>query len=313
MRIAVLDDWQGVSERVADWSQFDGKAEVTIFRRPIPPSAVENLLGDFEILLPLRERMAFPAEVIASIPKLRMMSLTGRRNRLIDFDALDRRGIVYSFTQSEAESDASAAELALALMLAAAKHIPAANAAMHAGRFQEGVPLGISLRGRTAGIIGLGRLGQLMAGYCRALGMKVLAWSPNLTDARASEAGVEYADKSRLLTEADVISLHMVLGPSTRGMIGKDEIAQMRSGCILVNTSRGALIDKAAMLLALHEERIRVALDVYDSEPVPSDDPILSVPNAILTPHIGYCVDSKLRNYYSQAIGNIVAFLEGRL
>ncbi|MBE2276691.1 MAG: D-2-hydroxyacid dehydrogenase family protein [Rhodobacteraceae bacterium] len=308
MRIAVLDDWQGVARGLADWSRLEGLAEPVFFSDPIPPERAADVLADFEILLPLRERMAFPAALIDRLPQLRMISLTGRRNGSVDLAALDRRGIAYSFTQPEDGSDASAAELALGLMLAAARHIPQAHHAVQAGGFQRGVSLGRSLNGQTIGIIGLGRLGQQMAAYCRALGMRVVAWSPNLTPERAAEAGAQCAGKAELLAMSDVISLHMVLGPSTRNLIGAEDLARMRRGCILVNTSRGGLIDQAALVAALREGTIWAALDVFEEEPLRTDDPILTAPNTVLTPHLGYCVSTKLESFYRQAIANILAF-----
>jgi phosphoglycerate dehydrogenase-like enzyme len=168
--------------------------------------------------------------------------------------------------------------------------------------------LGRSLNGQTIGIIGLGRLGQQMAAYCRALGMRVVAWSPNLTPERAAEAGAQCAGKAELLAMSDVISLHMVLGPSTRNLIGAEDLARMRRGCILVNTSRGGLIDQAALVAALREGTIWAALDVFEEEPLRTDDPILTAPNTVLTPHLGYCVSTKLESFYRQAIANILAF-----
>jgi phosphoglycerate dehydrogenase-like enzyme len=311
VRIAVLDDWQGVARSSADWSALAARAEITFFEDALPDEdAAAVRLRDFDIVMSMRERTPFPASLIARLPKLRMLSVTGARNRSVDLKALAERGIVV--TRTEAGEDGSAtAELALLLMLEGARRVAAGDAAIRAGRFQDGVAPGFTLHGKTLGLIGLGRLGSLMAGYARALGMTVLAWSPNLTPERASAGGAGFVTRDELLARADVISLHMVLAPSTRGIIGAREIALLKPGTVIVNTSRGPLIDEAALLSALQAGRIVAALDVYDREPLPLDHPLRGAPNTVLSPHLGYCVRENFTVFYRQSIENVLAFLDG--
>ena len=311
IRIAVLDDWQGVARASADWSALEARAEISFFEDAVPDEdAAAARLADFDIVMSMRERTPFPASLIARLPKLRMLSVTGARNKSVDLGALAERGIVVTGTES-GEDGSATAELALLLMLEGARRVAAGDAAIRAGGFQSGIAPGFVLRGRTLGLVGLGRLGSLMAGYGKALGMSVLAWSPNLTPERASAGGATFAQKDELLGRADVISLHMVLAPATRGILGAREIGLMKPGAILVNTSRGPLVDEAAMLAALQAGRIVAALDVYDREPLPAEHPLRSAPNTILSPHLGYCVRENFAVFYRQSIENVLAFLDG--
>jgi phosphoglycerate dehydrogenase-like enzyme len=196
-------------------------------------------------------------------------------------------------------------------MLAASRDIAAADAAMRAGRFQEGVRLGTVLRGKTLGIVGLGRIGVEMAGFGRALGMTLLAWSQNLTPERASAAGARLVSKEELLAQSDVVTLHLVLSARTRGVIGGADLARMKPGALLVNTARGPLVDEGALLAALGAGRIRAALDVFDEEPLPAAHPLRRAPNTVLTPHLGFSTREVFRDFYSGAIANILAFLDG--
>jgi phosphoglycerate dehydrogenase-like enzyme len=209
-------------------------------------------------------------------------------------------------------SGAATAELALGLLIAAARAIPAADAGMRAGYFQLGVPIGIGLAGKTIGIIGVGRLGSHMARCCQALNMNVLAWSENLTPEKARTAGATLVSKQELLSRSDAVSLHLVLSPRSRGVIGAAEIVQMKSGAILINTSRGPLVDEAALLEAVRAGRIIAALDVYDREPLPANHPLLSAPNTVLTPHLGYGVRETWTEFYGQSLENALAFLDGK-
>jgi phosphoglycerate dehydrogenase-like enzyme len=312
MKIAVLDDWQGVAKTSADWSELAARAEIRFFEDAVADEdTAAARLEDFDIVMSMRERTPFPAGLIARLPKLKMLSVTGARNKSADLKALAARGVVV--TRTEAGEDGSAtAELALALMLAATRRIAAGDASIRAGRFQEGIAPGFTLRGRTLGLIGLGRLGAKMADYGRALGMSVIAWSPNLTPERAAAGGAEWADKDDLLKRADVISLHMVLAPATTGIIGARELGLVRPGTIIVNTSRGPLIDEAALLDALNAGRIIAGLDVYNREPLPADHPLRQAPNTVLSPHLGYCVQENFAVFYRQSIENVLAFLDGK-
>lgn len=313
MRIAVMDDWQGVARSSADWSRLEARAEVAVLGRPFADEDDAAAgLADFDILMLMRERTPFPASLIDRLPRLKMIALTGHRSPSLDVDACTRRGVVVCNTGGTA-SGIGTAELALALMLAAARRIPAGDAAIRAGRFQEGVGVGPVLAGKTLGIIGLGRIGGRVARYGRALEMRVLAWSRNLTREATIEAGAELAEsKEELLEGSDAVSLHVPLSPASRGLIGAAEIARMKPGAILVNTSRAGLVDQAAMLDALQEGRIMAALDVYEHEPLPPDDPIRTAPNTVLTPHVGYGTADTFRQFYAESIENVLAFLLGQ-
>jgi phosphoglycerate dehydrogenase-like enzyme len=312
-RVAVLDDWQGIARTSADWSALEARAEVVFFAQPFrSEEEAARKLADFEILLSMRERTPFPASLIERLPRLRMIGITGLQNRTLDLAACTARKIVVSNTVGHGRHRDATAELALGLMLAAARSIPAADANMRSGRFQEGLPAGMSMCGKTVGIIGLGKLGTQMARYCRALGMNLLAWSPNLTAERAEAEGGTLVSKQELLSRSDVVSIHVVLSARSRGMIGAVDLALMKPGAILVNTSRGPLVDEAALVAALESGRILAGLDVYDEEPLPAEHPLRRAPNTVLTPHLGYGVQETWEEYYPQSVENALAFLDGR-
>jgi len=310
-RIAVLDDWQGVARESADWSQLAQRAEVVFFDRPLAgPDAVAQALAEFDVLIAMRERTAFPATLIARLPRLRMIALTGSRTWTMDLEACTARGIVVCNTGG-VQSSAATAELALGLLLAAVRCIPAADSSMRAGRFQSGVPAGTILDGRTLGVIGLGKIGSRVARYAQALGMQVLAWSQNLTPEKAQAAGARLVDKATLLTEADVVTLHVVLSERTRGILGAQDLERMKPGAILVNTSRGPLVDETALLARLQSGRLVAALDVYGQEPLAADHPLRALPNVVLTPHLGYCTREVYSQFYRESIANVAALLDG--
>jgi phosphoglycerate dehydrogenase-like enzyme len=258
----------------------------------------------------MRERTPLPGSLIDRLPKLRMLGITGSSNRSLDVSACTARGVVVCNTGTAARG--ATAELALGLLLAAARAIPAADANIRAGRFQEGLPVGLSLAGKTIGIVGLGSLGSLMARYCQALSMNVLAWSQNLTVEKAEAAGAAFVSKEELFSRSDAISIHLVLSPRSRGLIGFSDLRRMKPGAILVNTSRGPIVDEAALLEAVRQGHIVAALDVYDREPLPVDHPLRSAPNTVLTPHLGYGVQETWKEFYGQSMENALAFLEGR-
>lgn len=311
MKVAVLDDWQGVARSSADWSPLMAVAEVVFFGRAFEneDDVVDNL-ADFDIVLSMRERTPLPGSLIGRLPKLRMLGITGASNRSLDLAACTARGVIVCNTGSAARD--ATAELALGLLLAAARAIPAADANIRAGRFQEGLPVGLSLAGRTIGIVGLGRLGSSMARYCQALSMHVLVWSQNLTVEKANAAGATLVSKEELFTRSDAISIHLVLSPRSRGLIGASDIARMRPGAILVNTSRGPIVDETALLEAVYAGRIVAALDVYDREPLPANHPLRSAPNTVLIPHLGYGVQETWKEFYGQSLENALAFLNGK-
>jgi len=311
-KVAVLDDWQGVAKSSADWSSLSERAEVVFFEEPFKDAdAIAKALAGFEIVVAMRERTRFPKELIERLPKLRMIALTGGRTWTMDFDALNARGIVVSHTGGT-HSTAATAELALGLLLSAARHIPSADASVHKGGFQGGVPSGQVLEGKTLGVIGLGKIGSKMARYGQALGMRVLAWSQNMSEEKAAAAGAKRVDKGTLLSEADAISLHLVLSDRTRGIIGAQDLARMKPGAILVNTSRGPLVDETALVAKLRTGKLIAALDVYAQEPLPAEYPLRNLPNTVLTPHLGYCTREVYSQFYGDSIENVLAFLDGK-
>ncbi len=312
-RVAVLDDWQGVARTSADWSKLEARAEVVFFADAFDDEddAVAKLT-DFDIVLSMRERTPLPASLINRLPKMKMLGMTGARNLSLDTAACTARGIPVCNTQGGGYADSATAELALGLLIGAARGLAVGDAEIRAGGFQMGVPIGIGLAGKTIGIVGLGRLGSYMATYCKALRMNVQAWSQNLTAEKAEAAGAKLVSKDELMSTSDAISIHMVLSPRSRGLVGAADIARMNRGTILINTSRGPIIDEAAMLAALLAGKIVAALDTYDREPLPSDHPLRSAPNTMLSPHLGYCVKETWDGFYPQSIENALAFMDGK-
>lgn len=311
-KVAVLDDWQGVARASADWFELESRSDVTIFAE-----AFENeddaaaKLADFDIVLSMRERTPLPGSLINRLPKLRMLGMTGARNASLDTPACTARGIVVSNTRGGGYADSATAELALGLLICAARDLPQGDLNMRRGKFQMGVRVGMGLAGKTMGILGLGRLGGYMAKYCLALGMNVIAWSQNLTEERCQEVGVTLVTKDELMHKSDAISIHMVLSPRSRGLVGARDIANMKDGAILINTSRGPIVDEDALLMALHSGRIFAALDVYDKEPLPEDHLLRRLSNTILAPHLGYGVKETWDLFYPQMVENALAFLDG--
>ena len=310
-RVAVLDDWQGVAEGSADWDALRARAEVVFFQEPFAgEDEAAAALAGFNVVMAMRERTPFPASLVRRLPGLRMFNLTGARAALVDIAALAEAGVLVCHTGG-GDTGIATAELAFGLILASARNITAGDAAIRAGRFQEGVGAGFELAGRTLGLIGLGRIGARVGGYARAFGMKTIAWSPNLTEERAHAGGAELSGKDELLRAAHVISLHLVLSDATRGIVGARELALLRYGATIVNTSRAGLIDQSALREALAGGRVRAALDVYPREPIPADDPLRAAPNTVLTPHLGYCTIETYRDFYRQSVENVLAFLDG--
>lgn len=311
-KVAVLDDWQDIAQQSADWAPLQERAEVAFFSRPFRDAdETAEALAGFEVLVPMRERTKFPKAMLDRLPALRMIALTGGRTWTIDIEECNRRGIVISNT-GQGNSGAATAELALGLLLAAARNIAVADASMRDGRFQTGVKPGVTLDGKTLGIIGLGKIGSKMARYGQALGMKVLGWSQNLTDEQAAQAGAKRVDKATLLKESDAVSLHVVLSDRTRGILGAQDLALMKPGAILINSSRGPLVDEAALLERLKAGKLIAALDVYDQEPLPASHPLRGLPNTVLTPHLGYGSQEVYRIFYGDSIENVLAFLDGK-
>lgn len=312
IRVAVIDDWQNIAAQSADWSVLQEKAQVVFFQKNFPAEAEDEAskeLSSFDVILLMRERSSFREPMLKRLPRLKMISATGAKTPHIDAEYCTKNGIIIS--QSTASVAGYAAEMTLALMLAAARKVPLGDASMRAGKFQDGVGLGTVLRGRTLGIIGLGKIGTDMARYGTALGMRVVAWSQNLSNENARAVGAERLEKDQLLSQSDVVTLHLVLSERSRGVLGASELAKMKDGAILVNTSRGPLVDESALLKALQAGRIVAALDVYDVEPLPADHSIRYAPNTVLSPHLGFSTKEVFRDFYQGAIDNIIAFLEG--
>jgi phosphoglycerate dehydrogenase-like enzyme len=312
-KVAVMDDWQGVAQSSADWSPLQKRAEVVFFAKAFDnENDAAHQLADFDIVLSMRERTPLPASLINRLPKLRMLGMTGARNASLDTPACTARGIVVCNTVGGNNNEAATAELALGLLISAARAISAGDANIRAGKFQEGVPVGYALAGKTMGLLGLGRLGSHMARYCKALGMDVLAWSQNLTPDRAQSAGATMVPKEELLSRSDAVSIHLVLSDRSRGLIGAADIARMKPGAILVNTSRGPIIDEKALIDAVNARKIVAALDVFDREPLPANHPLRTAPNVVMTPHLGYGVKETWDTFYPQSIENALAFLDGK-
>ena len=294
----------------ADWSGLAARAELVFLHQPFADEdAAAAALQGFDAVIPMRERTPFTASLLARLPKLRLIAQTGGRAPTMDIEAATKAGILVCNTLGE-RSSLGTAELTLGLMLAAMRRIPQGDAAIRAGRFQEGVGIGPVLDGLTLGIIGFGRIGTRVGSYGRALGMKLLAWSPNLTAEAAEAGGAVLTPRDALLAAADVVTLHVVLSARSRHMIGAAELGRMKRGALLVNTSRGPLVDKEALLAALQEGRVMAALDVYEQEPLAPDSPWRTAPNTVLTPHLGYAVTDAFAAFYGQAAENVLAFMD---
>jgi len=311
MKIAILDDYQGVALGLADWNGLG--AQVSVFRDTIAGDALIERLRPFEVLCIMRERTPFPAALINALPNLRLIVTTGKRNLSIDLDAARARGIIVCGTQSRGPSTA---QHAMSLILAATRGLVAETISMREGGWQSG--LGRDLDGLTLGLVGLGRLGAQVAALARPFGMEITAWSENLTDVRCKEIGVQRAPSLQaLLDEADVISIHLVLSERTRGLIGAKAISEMKQDAVLVNTSRGPIVDAEAVLAALRTGRLgAAALDVYDAEPLAADDPIrdralIDAGRLILTPHIGYVSRQTYEIFYRETVEAITAWQAG--
>jgi len=309
--IAVLDDWQRAARASADWTPLTARAEVTFFTTPFADEDdAARQLAAFDVLLVIRERTPFPRSLWSRLPRLRMFGFTGRHATLVDLAGMIGAGITVCHTGG-GPSGNSTAEIALGLLLALARSIPAADAATRAGRFQVGTAPGTMLAGKTLGLIGVGRIGALMAAYGKALQMNVLAWSPHLTPERAAAAGATYAAKDALLAAADAVSLHLVLAPATTGILRAADLARLKPGAMLVNTARAQLVDERALVEAVTAGHLRAGLDVFHHEPLAADDALARSPNVVLTPHLGYSVGEVYRQYFREGIENTLAFLDG--
>ena len=309
LRIAVLDDYQNVALSLVDWGRLGADVEAVSFARHIDDvDEAARTLADFDVFVLMRERMNVPKALLERLPRLKYIVVTGSHTRSVDVAAARARGVPVSLTVSTVS--VSAAEHTWALVMALARNIAIEDRNMREGRWMTEV--GFRLEGRTLGVIGLGALGGKVAEYGRAFGMRVIAWSANLTTARAAECGASLVSKDELLKTADVITIHLKLSPRTQGVIGAAEFAMMKKTAVLVNTSRGPIVEETAMIAALTNGQIlRAGLDVYDHEPLPADHPLRNIANTVLTPHIGFTVEEGLRGYYEDSIKLIAAWRAG--
>ena len=307
IKVAVLDDYQGVALSIVDWSSVSERANVTVFRDHLSdPDAVAERLAPFDVVCIMRERTPMPATLLERLPKLKLIASTGPRNASIDLAAAAQRGISIAHT---GYTSAPTIELTWALILASARHISSEAASVRSGGWQQ--TLGDDLAGKTLGIVGLGHVGSGVAKVGLAFGMNVIAWSQNLTSEAAKAVGAHRVSKEELLRAADVISIHMVLSRRTVGLIGAAEFALMKPSARLVNTSRGPVVVEQALLNALAERRIAgAAIDVYDVEPLPKEHPYRSADNLLATPHIGYVTRGLYERFYRDSVRNIAAWLD---
>ena len=305
MRIAILDDYQNIALKLADWSSIPGRPEIKVFTDHLfdPDELVERLLP-YDIVCILRERTPMAGALIERLPNLKLIASTGSRNAAIDLEAARKHRVDVVHT---GYSSTPTIEFTWALILAIARNITVENASVRSGGWQTGV--GSDLKGKTLAVLGLGNVGGPVAEIGKAFGMRVIAWSPNLTSERAS--GVQLVSKADLFRKADFLTVHLVLSPKTRGIIGVAELASMKRSSYLINTSRGPLIDETALIQALEDKRIAgFAVDVFEQEPLPADHPFRRLTNVLGTPHIGFGSQSLYETFYRDSVANIASWIE---
>src|SRR5947209_7879233 len=309
VKVAVLDDYQNVARSFADWASLAPRAHAVFFHDHV--SEIDQLaarVADCEVVVLMRERTPMGADLIARLPRLKLIVTVGMWNASIDFAAAEARGILVCGTPG-GDPNATPA-LTWGLVLAITRGIASQAAAVRAGGWQVG--LGTDIHGKTLGVLGLGKIGQAVAGFGKTFGMKVIAWSHNLTAERAQECGAERVDKDDLFRRADVLCIHLKLGERTRGLVGAHELGLMKSTAYLVNTSRGPIVEEAALIAALEQRKIAgAALDVFDEEPLPQNHPFRHLPNVLATPHIGYVSEKTYRGAFPDAVEDIRAWLDG--
>ena len=308
MRVAVLDDYQGVAESLADWSQLPAGTEVVFFNDHLTSEdALAERLTGFDVVMGMRERTPFQRSLLERLPNLRLLVTTGRRNASFDMEAASDLGIAVCGTDGAGEGPT---ELTWGLILGIVRQIPLEDRLSRQGRW--GTTLGIGLKGKTLGLVGLGHIGSLVARVAVAFDMNVIAWSQNLTEERARECGATLVDKDTLFTDSDIVSVHLVLSQRTRGLVGAHELALMKPTAYLVNISRGPIVDEDALVDALQRNAIAgAALDTFDVEPLPPDHALLKLDNTLICPHLGYVTDDSYRAMYSGVIEDIRAFASG--
>ncbi len=313
-RVAVLDDYQRRAHGYADWASLGPDVDVVFFHEPIAQDVLAKTLAGFEVLVLMRERTAFARPVLEALPNLKLLVTTGMRNASVDIGYLNQRGVVVCGTGGPGGPPApglpSPAEVAWALILAVCKRVTIEDRTIRDGHWQLGVPT--NLAGATLALAGLGHLGGAMVAPARAFGMDVIAWSQNLTDERAALSGVAKVSKAELLARADFLSVHLVLSDRTRGLFGASDLALMKPTAVLVNTSRGPIVDEDALIAALRHRVIAGAgLDVYDHEPLPAGHELTRLDNVVLLPHLGYVNETGLRQMYGQVVADIAAYRGG--
>ncbi|ORA20058.1 D-2-hydroxyacid dehydrogenase family protein [Mycobacterium arosiense] len=314
-KVAILDDYAGIALGVADWSPVQKRADITVFDRHLTEDEAAHALRPFEVVCTLRERMAFPRTLIERLPSLKLITIVGRSLPNLDMTAAGEHGIAVAhsdFTHPRFSSVRDATpELAWGLMIATVRNLAEEHHNMREGRWQSSA--GVTLSGKTLGLLGLGRVGARMAHYGAAFGMEVLAWSQNLTEETAANLGARRVKKAALFECSDVVSVHLVLSERTRGLVGAPELALMKPHAYLINTSRGPIVDEAALIDALEAGRIAGAgLDVYDTEPLPTGHPLRRLPNVTLSPHLGYVTREMLGAFYSDTVESVAAWLDGK-
>lgn len=309
MKIAVLDDYQNVALKLADWSVLTGRAEITTFNDHIAdPAALIDRLLPFDVICVMRERTPLPREIIERLPRLKLIASTGPGNASIDMAAASERGI--SVTATGYRSTPTI-ELTWALILASMRHIVSESNGVRAGGWQT--TIGQELEGKVLGVVGLGRVGGQVARIGLAFGMKIIAWSQNMTPEIAAAAGATMVPKSELFRQADIVTIHLVLSKRTRGLIGAAEFEVMKPAARLINTSRGPIVDEAALIAALQSRTIGgAALDVFEQEPLPAGHPFRSLDNVLATPHIGYVGEDLYRTFFQDVVASISAWLDER-
>jgi phosphoglycerate dehydrogenase-like enzyme len=310
LRCAILDDYQNVALTFADWSKVKGDVDIKVFNEHLGAAdKVVAALKGFAIVCAMRERTAFPHAVIEALPDLKLLITTGMRNASIDLEAAKARGVVVCGTPAVGNATAA---IATGLMLELARHIGYENARLKAGATWQ-TTIGLDLEGLTLALLGLGKLGSRMAEIGRAFKMNVIAWSQNLTPEKCKEVGAEYVSRDELFRRADFLSIHLQLSQRTRGFIGAKELGLMKGSAYLINTSRGPIVEEAALIAALREKRIAGAgLDVFDVEPLPIEHPLRKLDNVALTPHLGYVAAQNYRAFFAGMVDDIRAFLDGK-
>src|SRR6201991_1125878 len=309
LRCAIPDDYFKISMKFADWSKITDRVDLTVFEQPLKSQdEAAAALKDFDIILAMRERTAFPRAMFDRLPNLKLMITAGMRNAAIDFEAAKDHNVVLCGTSFARDPTAP---LTMGLILELTRKIGRESARMHAGEPWQ-ANMGMEIEGRTLGVIGLGKLGTKVSKLAQAFGMNVIAWSPNLTPERCKEAGVTYATKEELFATADIVTIHVVLSQRSRGLVGAADLARMKPTAYLVNTARGPIVDEGALLEALTQKKIAGAgIDVFSVEPLPVDHPFRKVENLVLTPHLGYVTGDSFRNHYTQMVEGIDAWFKG--